>query len=239
MNDTSPLSPDAGRVRTRLGAGNRPYVTLKAAATLDGKIATPDGESQWITGEAARAHAHRLRAGHAAVLVGIGTALADDPRLTVRLEGCGAKPARIVLDSRARIAAGARLLADDGARRIVIAGALAPEKRIRAIRATGAEVLRCGTARPEAREFLPWLREEGFSTVLVEGGAEVHGHLIAEREANELFLYLAGRLIGDIGAPGWCGPLAPLPLAETPRLELSPPVMMGEDLLVHALFPAR
>ena len=244
MSDFSPIVPDPGRVREKLGSTGRPYVTLKAAATLDGKIATGDGESKWITGETARRHAHRLRAGHAAILVGLGTVRADNPRLTVRLSGGEAlpaasalpPPARVVLDSRAAIDLGALVLAEDGARRIVVTGAEAPAEKVAALRGRGVEVIACKSARPLAGAFLPSLRNSGLDTVLVEGGAMVHGHFIAEREADELFLYLAGRLIGGRDAPGWCGILNTPSLAETPRVTMTQPVTLGEDVLLHGFF---
>jgi diaminohydroxyphosphoribosylaminopyrimidine deaminase/5-amino-6-(5-phosphoribosylamino)uracil reductase len=254
LNPIAPLAPDPDAVRRRLEEKNRPYLTLKAAATLDGRIATRSGESQWITGTEARRHAHRLRAGHDGILVGIGTVLADDPRLTVRLEenedaGSGAyAPARIVLDSQARIGtepridtgapigSGARMLADDGARRIVIAGREAEAARLRRLEAMGVETILCATPRPEWREFLPKLRATGLSTLLVEGGGSVHGSLIANGDADELFLYLAGRLIGEPDAPAWCKGLGVERLEDTPLLSLSPPVLIGDDVLVHGYF---
>jgi diaminohydroxyphosphoribosylaminopyrimidine deaminase/5-amino-6-(5-phosphoribosylamino)uracil reductase len=227
---------DPRRIAAKLAAGNRPYVTLKAAASLDGKIATRDGESQWITGEIARTLGHALRARHDAVLVGLNTVLRDDPSLTVRPPGGTARLARIVLDSRCRTPAGARLLAADGAARFVIAGSRAPMERVDALRAEGVRVFLAPTARPEPAAFLPWLRAQGLRSILVEGGAAVHGALIANGEADELFLFLAGRLIGDPAAPAWCGPLGISGLAGTPRLRLSPPRPVGEDILVHGLF---
>ncbi|MEE8433743.1 MAG: dihydrofolate reductase family protein [bacterium] len=249
VSEFSAIVPDPERVRAKLGATGRPYVTLKAAATLDGKIATREGESKWITGEAARRHAHRLRAGHAAILVGLGTVRADNPRLTVRLAGGDTaggdapsavsalrSPVRVVLDSRAGIDPDALVLAQDGARRIVVTGAEAPAGKVAALRGRGVEVITCESARPMAGAFLPALRNSGLDTVLVEGGAEVHGHFIAEREADELFLYLAGRLIGDRDAPGWCGILNIPSLAEAPRVTMTQPVTLGGDVLLHGFF---
>lgn len=238
MNESQPISPSSERVQAKLAGGRGPYVTLKAAASLDGKIATRGGESQWITGEAARFHAHRLRAGHAAILVGIGTTLADNPRLTARLPGGEVRPARIVLDSKARLEPEALLLNDDGARRVVVCGSRAPQERIDRLTRAGAEVCRCPTQQPRAADFLPWLRQAGLSTVLVEGGARIHGRLIAEGEADELFLYLAGRLIGGRDAPCWFDAPGVEALADTPRLRMSPPQILGEDVLLHGIFQA-
>jgi diaminohydroxyphosphoribosylaminopyrimidine deaminase / 5-amino-6-(5-phosphoribosylamino)uracil reductase len=238
-NDSAPIGPDPQRLAAVLAAGERPYVTLKAAATLDGKIATRSGESRWISGEDARRHAMRLRAGHDAVLVGRGTAQADDPRLTVRgLEGpaAQARPARVVLDSRARIDPAALLLAADGARRIVVVGSAAPQRRLRELAERGAEVLRCATPRPEPAAYLPLLRGAGLRALLVEGGAQVHADLIAHGAANELFLYIAGRVIGDPAAPAWCGPLGLERLAQAPRVRLEAPLALGADVLLHGWF---
>ncbi len=233
------------RVQAKLARGDRPYVTLKAAISLDGKIATRSGASQWITGEAAREFAHRLRARHEAVCVGINTVIADDPRLTVRIagktgglynKGEAAQPARVVLDSRCRIAPEAKCLAADGARRIVVAGAEAPAERVAALQEAGAEVLLCPQARPSPTFFLPALRELGLNTLLVEGGGEVHANFIAHGEADELMLIVAGKIIGGNDAPGWCASLGVDSLAEVPRLELMPPEQLGEDLVIRGLF---
>ena len=124
----------------RLG---RPRVTLKAAASLDGKVAAPDGSSQWITGPAARADAHRLRAEADAVMVGAGTALADDPRLTVRLPGwAGRQPLRVLVDAAGRVGPGGHLF-DTEAETLVATTPAAPATAVDAWKAAGAEVLIC------------------------------------------------------------------------------------------------
>jgi len=241
------LDPD--RVRACLERYGRPYVRLKAAATLDGKIATRHGESQWITGAAARALGRRLRGAADGVLVGIGTVLADDPRLTVRgaeegriVQAGGSvagAPARIVLDSTARVPLTARCLAADEARRIVVVGSGAPEHRVAALRSLGVEVLTMATARPEPGAFLPALARLGLRSLLAEGGAKVHASMIAHRAADELWLFLAGSVMGDGAAPAWCADLGeavpPRPgLAGLPRFRLEPPLRLeGGDVLLR------
>jgi diaminohydroxyphosphoribosylaminopyrimidine deaminase/5-amino-6-(5-phosphoribosylamino)uracil reductase len=234
------LELDPSRVQAVLSAQKRPYVTLKAAITLDGKIASRHGESRWITGEAARAAGRSLRARHGGVLVGINTVLADDPQLTVRDSAAGPNPVRIVLDSRCRIPVQARCLAADGIARMVVAGTEAPQERVRVLRSAGVQVLICPTARPRPGDFLPQLRACGIETLLVEGGGQVHADVIAHHAADALFLFVAGRVLGDAAAPGWC---ATLPggnrLADAATLELAPPLAIGADLLVRGHFFAR
>jgi diaminohydroxyphosphoribosylaminopyrimidine deaminase/5-amino-6-(5-phosphoribosylamino)uracil reductase len=243
------IQPDAERVRECLERLGRPFVRLKAAVTLDGKIATRTGESQWITGEPARKLGRSLRGAADGILVGIGTALADDPRLTVRDEARrdearrdagAADPARIVLDSTARLPPSARLLAADGARRIVVVGKDAPPARIAALQMAGAEVLALPAARPEPGAFLPALARLGLRTLLVEGGGRVHASLIAQGAADELWLFVAGRIMGDDAAPGWCGTLpgsARPDLAGMPRLRLAAPQSLdGGDILLRGTF---
>ncbi len=236
---------DRRRVEERLAAADRPYITLKAAISLDGKIATRSGASQWITGELAREFGHRLRSLHDGILAGIGTVLADDPLLTVRLpvrppagDAAAARPtpARIVLDSRCRVSPSARCLAEDGAKRIVVTGSEAPPGAVEALRSNGVEVLPCATARPAPAEFLPLLRRRGISTLLVEGGAEVHANLIANGAADELFLFVAGKVIGGGDAPGWCASLGVEALDEAPQLQLGTPMRVGEDVVLHGFF---
>ncbi len=237
MNLEGSLSEfDHGRVKAKMAGSHLPWVTLKAAVTLDGKIATAAGESKWITGEAARRVGHELRACHDAVLVGINTVLADDPRLTVRLGGNLPSPARIVLDSRGRLPEASNFLANDGCRKYVIVGRRAPSEKIERLRDAGAMVFPCDTDRPVPERFFPWLKEEGLETILAEGGASVHGAMIAAGLADELFLFISGRVIGDPTAPGWCGALGLKRLSDTPRLALTAPRSLGDDILIHGLF---
>src|ERR687886_2821367 len=120
--------------------GERPRVTIHYAQTLDGRIATRTGQSQWISGEASLRLAHELRAAHQAVMVGVGTIFADNPRLTVRLVE-GPSPRRIVVDSTLRLPLDAHVLTDGAADTILATTARAPESRLQALRERGAEVL--------------------------------------------------------------------------------------------------
>jgi diaminohydroxyphosphoribosylaminopyrimidine deaminase/5-amino-6-(5-phosphoribosylamino)uracil reductase len=187
----------------------RPRVTLKAAASLDGKVAAPDGTSQWITGEAARADAHRLRAEADAVAVGAGTALADDPRLTVRLPGWnGRQPLRVLIDATGRTGAASHLF-DGAAPTLVATTAAARPAALGAWAAAGAEVLVCPEARAasgEAGVDLAWLAkalgERGILELLIEGGPRLQASFWEAGLADRLVWYLAPLVIGGDGAPG-------------------------------------
>ena len=237
-----PLAPNSQAAAQVLQSSNRPYVTLKAAATLDGKIATANGESQWITGPEAREAGHRLRSRHSAVLVGVGTVLADNPRLNVRLPSHEiplVPPIRVVLDSHARTPLQAHVWEEDGGRRLWVVGVKAPEAALQAAREKGVEVLQAPTPRPELAWALPQLRQTGVNTLMVEGGGQVHASFLKAKMADELFLFLAGKLMGQAAAPGWVADLAgegPWSLAQLPRLALSQPAIIGHDILIHGQF---
>ena len=158
-----------------------PFVALKTAMTLDGKIATHTGDSQWITGEASRLRVHELRDRYDAILVGIGTVLHDDPSLTTRLpDRQGKHPLRIVLDSMARTPRTAKLLTDGAAPTLIAVTARAPQERVAALRQAGAEVLVCGEGpRVDARALLKARGEREMSSVFVEGGGRVNASLLA------------------------------------------------------------
>lgn len=213
----------------------RPAFTLKAAVTLDGKIATITGESQWITGKLARADVHRLRSEHDAVLVGVGTVLADNPRLTARTAG-GRDPIRIIVDSTLRTPARSRALAR-GARRIVATTDAATVQRERAIARTGAEVWRF----PVRSGGVPLdhlaraLAEQGITSVFVEGGGQVHASLLRAGLADELVLYLAPTVVGG-PAPSWVGGDGVSALADAHGFRFTgKPVQIGEDLRLTAV----
>ncbi|MBX3160349.1 MAG: bifunctional diaminohydroxyphosphoribosylaminopyrimidine deaminase/5-amino-6-(5-phosphoribosylamino)uracil reductase RibD [Deltaproteobacteria bacterium] len=216
-------------------AQGRPAYTLKAAMTLDGKIATVSGQSKWITGEYARADVHRLRQEHDAVLIGAETALRDDPWLTCRLVN-GRHPVKIVLDGELRTPVDARLLPKktSPARAILLCGKKAPAAREKALVKQGAEVWRCRThanGRIDLMSVGPDLVRAGIQSVLVEGGGEVHAYMMQHRLADDLVLYIAPKAVGG-PAKSWLGGkgLAHLPSAYRFAFVGDPVVLPGGDL---------
>lgn len=178
-----------------------PFVSLKLAASLDGRIATSTGDSQWITGEASRRYVHQLRNQVDAVLVGSGTVLADNPRLTCRLPG-GRDPWRVVLDSRLRISLDAHLLHQrEPGKTIVVTGPRAPMRKIEAIQSYGAGVWRLplqGGRIPFA-SLLKKLGEMGMLSVMIEGGAITASWALREGVVDKLFFFYASKIIGGDG----------------------------------------
>jgi diaminohydroxyphosphoribosylaminopyrimidine deaminase/5-amino-6-(5-phosphoribosylamino)uracil reductase len=174
----------------------RPWVRLKLAASLDGKTALTNGESQWITGPAARRDAHRWRARACAILSGIGTVLADDPQLTVRGVTTGRQPLKIIVDARLELPLAARVLA---AGEVLVAHAAADEARASALRRRGAELL-ClpdGAGRVDLASLLASLARRGINELHVEGGRRLNGALVRLGLADECLFYLAPCLLGD------------------------------------------
>ncbi len=190
---------------TTLVTQKRPAFSLKAAITLDGKIATVTGHSKYITGEAARADVMRLRDTHDAIMVGVNTVLADDPWLTTRGIKHGRDPIRIVLDSKLRTPPDAHVLAAT-ARTIIVCGPDAPASREKAL-AARVDVWRVPThasGRLDIRELAKRLADENIMSVLVEGGGEVHAYMIDKRLCDLVYLYIAPKVIGG-PAPTWVG----------------------------------
>src|SRR5436190_10307805 len=190
--------PDPRRVDEATIPADRPLVTVHYAQTIDGRIASRTGDSRYVSGEGSLRLAHELRAAHDAVLVGIGTVLADDPKLTVRLVP-GESPVRVVVDSRLRIPLGANVLAA-GARTIVATTPLASEERAAAIRARGAQVLRVkadADGHVDLRDLLARLRDEGVRSVLVEGGRGIITAVLREHLVDRLTVCIAPKLIGE------------------------------------------
>jgi diaminohydroxyphosphoribosylaminopyrimidine deaminase/5-amino-6-(5-phosphoribosylamino)uracil reductase len=204
----------------------RPFVLLKAALTLDGRIATAAGRSRWITSPAARREARRLRRLHDAVLVGIGTVLADDPLLLPEPR-TRRTFTRVVLDTRLRLPARSRLARSATARApvLVLTARPAPAARRRALEALGVAVVEL----PAKRRVLPAralaaLFARGITSVMVEGGAEVLGSFLAARLVDEVALFRAPLLLGGRGSLGAFGGEDPLEIGEALRLE---PVPVG------------
>jgi diaminohydroxyphosphoribosylaminopyrimidine deaminase/5-amino-6-(5-phosphoribosylamino)uracil reductase len=214
----------------------RPFVTLKLAATLDGRIATAAGASRWITGPAARAHVHRLRARSDAVMVGSGTARADDPTLTARRDGRVVhRPVRVLLDSGLRVPTTARLYAEDAARTWVLCSRGAPASRRRDVAARGARLLpmRPRGGRIPLDAALARLGAEGLGTLLVEGGGDLAAALLRAGLVDELVWFVAPRLLGADARPA-IGPLAVRELDAAPAFAIERVARLGPDLLVEA-----
>lgn len=212
----------------------RPWVRLKLAASLDGRTAMASGESQWITGTAARRDVHRWRALADAVVTGVDTVLADDPSLNVRLEGDWPQPLRVVLDSRLRTPPQARLLSLPG-EVVIIAGDGMPQQRRQALRERGAEVagVRLRDGHTDLEAVLAVLAARQINSVWVECGARLAGAFLQARLVDELVLYSAGRLMGN-AARGLAQFAGLERLAETPRLALQDVRQLGEDLRLVA-----
>ncbi len=177
----------------------RPRVTISYAQTLDGRIATRDGQSQWIGNSESLVFAHRLRAEHDALMVGLGTVAKDNPRLTVRLAQ-GRDPLRVVVDSTLRTPLHAAVLANDAAPGTLIATTeRAPQEQIRAVRALGAEVLVLPAIDAEQVNLvalLAALGERGIGSVMVEGGARLITALLRAHLANRVAVCVAPKILG-------------------------------------------
>ena len=215
-----------------------PWVTLKAAVSLDGKLATASGDSRWVTGEAARAEVHRLRNVVDAVLVGAGTVRADDPSLTTRLpEGGGRDPLRVVLDSRLQLSPGRQLfhLASD-ARTLLVHVEGEGADRAEALAGVGAELLAV-PGRPGAVDLEALLRallRRDVLHVLVEGGPTVFSAFLRGGLADSLVLHLAPRLVGGDGL-SWLGPMGVDRMAGARAVRVESVRSLGEDLEIRAL----
>ncbi len=212
-----------------------PLVTLKAAASLDGRIATRTGHSKWITSAEARDHARVLRRENDLLMVGISTVLADDPLLTDR--SGRAHLVRAVMDTHLRLPVEAQLVESlDQGSVIVFSGPDASRAREKELRKRGVEVKRVALrrGRPDLRKCLEYLAECGVTRVLVEGGGELHASFLSERLADRLVLYLAPKLIGGREARSLVGGLGPRLMDEVDQLKRYRTSRVGDDILVEA-----
>ncbi|MDK2821083.1 MAG: diaminohydroxyphosphoribosylaminopyrimidine deaminase [Clostridia bacterium] len=184
----------------------KPWVTLKMALTLDGKIATRTGVSRWITGRTSRNKAHQLRDTHDAVMVGIGTVLADDPRLTTRLpEKKGRDAVRVILDSRLRIPLSAKVVnLDSPAKTIIATSEAAPLDSINRLKEKGVEVL----VLPASEGLVDWnslldtLAKRSITSILLEGGAGVNATALEAGIVDKVIAFIAPKIFGGTEAPG-------------------------------------
>jgi diaminohydroxyphosphoribosylaminopyrimidine deaminase/5-amino-6-(5-phosphoribosylamino)uracil reductase len=210
-----------------------PEVTLKVAVSLDGHLATASGESKWITSEEARADAHRLRASHDAIVVGLGTVLADDPELTVRWDGEPRSPVKVVLDADLQTPASARLLRTG--RTMIVTADDRSDGRDGPPGATVIPVPRHGNQVDTVAAFRT-LAAAGLHRILVEGGATVHRSILDAGLADTLVVYVAGLLLPG-GRPWVAGPPIPA-LDRAPRLVLEDVTRIGKDVRLTYAVPS-
>ena len=207
-------------------------VTLKAAITLDGKIATASGHSKWITGEAARQKVHELRNQNDAVLVGINTVIADDPELTVRGITNGNSPVRIVLDSMARIPENSKIFKSDGTPVIIFTGNKALSRKWPDLK--DITILTSPTSTPEIKWILSELQNLGLKSLLVEGGSFINSSFIRSGAVDRLLLFIGAKIIGGQDALSWCGELGVDQLDQAMQIDISSISAVGEDWLIDA-----
>ncbi|HEU5224526.1 MAG TPA: bifunctional diaminohydroxyphosphoribosylaminopyrimidine deaminase/5-amino-6-(5-phosphoribosylamino)uracil reductase RibD [Actinomycetota bacterium] len=213
-----------------------PFVIWKAAASLDGKVAARDGSSRWITGDAARADVHRLRAWADAIVVGAGTALADDPELTVRdPDYRGRPPLRVLVDARGRVGPSGDLF-DDQAPTLVATTELAPAKARDAWREAGAEVLVLETdgVGVGLTALMCDLGKRDVQGVLLEGGPTLAWSAVQERLVDTIVLYLSPKLLGGRDAPTVLEGRGFAPIGQALPLRIRSVERVGEDLRVEA-----
>jgi diaminohydroxyphosphoribosylaminopyrimidine deaminase/5-amino-6-(5-phosphoribosylamino)uracil reductase len=219
-------------------ATGRPFVILKSASSLDGKTAAPDGSSRWITGEAARADAHRLRAWSDAILVGAGTAIADDPSLTVRgaYADTARAPLRVVVDSTGRIDPGLRVF-DDAAPTLMVTTDRTSESRLREWADAGADVVvldRDGDDRVSLPALVGHLGKRDVQGLLVEGGATLAWSAVRDDIVDRIVLYMSPMLVGGTHAPTVMAGSGFAPISEAPRLGPLSVMTIGDDVRVVA-----
>ena len=220
-----------------------PFVALKYAMTLDGKIACHTGDSKWVTGETAREHVHELRRLYSAILVGIGTVLADDPMLNCRIDE-GVDPVRIICDSKLRIPLESSIVRSAreietmvfASQKFENAGNFADKKS--ELESAGVEVIVQETSggKISMSGLVKTLGEREINSILVEGGGRINAAFIEERLADKLYAYIAPKLVGGLGAPGPVGGEGISLMKDACGLKDLRMRMLGDDMLVEGSF---
>ena len=215
-------------LRQRAG---RPAVTLKIAQSVDGRIASSGGESRWITGPAARNYGHLLRARHDAILIGVETAVADDPELTCRIPGLERhSPLRVVLDSRLRLPMESRLAQTARETPTLVFTSAASDGPLTACGVEVVQAVRDARGRPDVAQVLRHLADRGITRVLVEGGGSVHASFLDRGLVDRLEVFVAPLVLGGAGAPAVAA-LAALGLEEAQRFRCEARRRLGGDVL--------
>lgn len=209
-----------------------PYVTLKSATSLDGKIATVTGESKWITSESARLDVHKYRHQHDGILVGVNTILKDDPQLTTRLPLGGKNPIRIILDTSLRTPLHAKIITDQCAETWIIVGKNAPEDKIEVLKSNKVKIIMLQSDTLDIPVVLKVLAENGITSLFVEGGSQINWSFIKAKTINQVITYIAPKIIGGRGAPTSIGGQGFEKMNEVLQLEIKSVEKIGDDLKI-------
>jgi len=215
-----------------------PWVTMKAAVSLDGRIATKTGQSKWITGEQARDHGRSLRENHDAILVGVDTVIADDPQLTRRLSlNPDTRLKRIILDSKLRTPLDSRIVRSQPELTLLAHTAEAPEVARQSLVECGVDLMELPAGEGARVDLFPLMRrlgENNISALLVEGGAQVHGSFIDSDLVDEAVFYIAPMIIGGKAPPAIAG-LGISQLEMAPRFVYEDIEKLGEDMMLRLI----
>jgi len=211
-----------------------PFVTMKYAMTLDGKIACYTGESKWITGEAARAHVQQERLRHSAIMAGVGTVLADDPLLTCRLEN-GRDPIRIICDSSLRTPLDSNIVRTAKQVPTIIATISGDSARAAEYEASGCRIVKTAPkdGHVDLSALMKLLGSEKIDSILLEGGGELNWSALREGIVSKVQAYIAPKLFGGSGKTPVCGTGVPLP-SEAFMLEKCSVSAIGDDILIES-----
>lgn len=213
----------------------KPFVTMKTAMSLDGKIATHMGDSQWITGEDARLDGHTYRHTHDAILVGVNTVLADDSSLTTRIKGGGNHPVRVILDTHLRTPLDAKVITDGQAKTWIFVGCKVNDKRKQPFEAhPHVTIFSLEDEKIDIHEVLTILGKNDVMSLFVEGGARVNGTFLQEQAFNQVIVYIAPKLIGGRQAPTPFAGEGFSVLSDVPSLRMRHVEKMGNDLKIIA-----
>ena len=211
---------------------NLPFVTMKFACSLDGKIATVGGESKWISGEASRKFTHHLRDINDAILVGVGTVLKDNPSLTTRLVE-GKNPVRVIVDSNARTPPGSTVVTDKSARTIIAVTSNAQSEKISALKNFGVEIIFAGDGeRVDLKILMSELARREITSVLVEGGGTIHFSMLKEKLVDKIFAFVAPKILGGENSLTAVAGAGFEKLSDAVKLKNFTAQKLGEDFLL-------
>lgn len=216
----------------------KPFILFKTAMTLDGKIATVKGQSQWITGEQARRWVHYLRDSYDAIMVGIGTVLADDPALTTRLPGQVTRdPIRVIVDTQARTPLESKILNQESvAPTMILVSEKAPQERVAALTQKGAKVILVPSGtdqRLELTAVVDRLGQAGITSVLLEGGGQLAGSCFKAKLVDKVCWFVAPKIVGGHSAPGPVGDLGIDHMDKAITVGRISPRQIGEDFMIE------